>query len=170
METSFLKSLKQTIKHWYIPLLVGIFFVVVSIVVFSSPAGSLVALSLLFALSFLFSGLSESLFALANKDHLDTGFLYRFCNSLPLHFHNRLCHRCQKIWQQKLGRSFGIGHNRYNCIIHLDLESVIRRPQRCNFSSAKLHVCRTFQHFIGFSIEKTPQIFQKNISQFSRTV
>jgi uncharacterized membrane protein HdeD (DUF308 family) len=71
METSFLKSLKQTIKHWYIPLLVGIFFVVVSIVVFSSPAGSLVALSLLFALSFLFSGLSESLFALANKDHLD---------------------------------------------------------------------------------------------------
>ena len=71
METSFLKSLKQTIKHWYIPLLVGIFFVVVSIVVFSSPAGSLVALSLLFALSFLFSGLSESLFVLANKDHLD---------------------------------------------------------------------------------------------------
>ncbi len=71
METSFLKSLKQTIKHWYIPLLVGIFFVVVSIVVFSSPAGSLVALSLLFALSFLFSGLSESIFALANKDHLD---------------------------------------------------------------------------------------------------
>ncbi|MDC7999903.1 DUF308 domain-containing protein [Aequorivita todarodis] len=71
METSFLKTLKQTIKHWYIPLLVGIFFVVVSIVVFSSPAGSLMALSLLFALSFLFSGLSESIFAFANKNHLD---------------------------------------------------------------------------------------------------
>lgn len=71
METSFLKTLKHTIKHWYIPLLVGIFFVIVSIVVFSSPTGSLMALSLLFALSFLLSGLSEGIFALANKDQLD---------------------------------------------------------------------------------------------------
>lgn len=71
METSFLKSIKSTIKHWYIPLLVGIFFVVVSIVVFSSPEGSLRALSLLFALSFLLSGLSESVFSLVNKERLD---------------------------------------------------------------------------------------------------
>lgn len=71
METSFLKTIKKTIKHWYIPLLVGLFFVIVSIVVFSSPTGSLMALSLLFALSFLFSGLSESIFALANRDQLD---------------------------------------------------------------------------------------------------
>jgi uncharacterized membrane protein HdeD (DUF308 family) len=71
METSFLKTLKQTIKHWYIPLLVGVFFVIVSIVVFSRPAGSLLALSLLFSLSFLFGGLSEIIFSIANKDQLD---------------------------------------------------------------------------------------------------
>ncbi len=71
METSFLKTIKNTIKHWYIPLLVGIFFVIVSIVAFTSPAGSLLALSLLFALSFLFSGLSEVIFSVANKDQLD---------------------------------------------------------------------------------------------------
>ncbi|SHF44248.1 hypothetical protein SAMN05444483_101122 [Salegentibacter echinorum] len=52
METSFLKTIRNSVKYWYIPLLVGIFFVVVAIVVFSSPAGSLMALSLLFALSF----------------------------------------------------------------------------------------------------------------------
>lgn len=71
METSFLKTLKHSIKHWYIPLLVGIFFVIVSIVTFSSPVGSLIALSLLFALSFLFGGLSEIIFSIANKDQLD---------------------------------------------------------------------------------------------------
>ncbi|MFD1160945.1 HdeD family acid-resistance protein [Hwangdonia seohaensis] len=71
METSFLKTIKSTIKHWYIPLLVGLFFVVVSIVVFASPEGSLRALSLLFALSFLLSGLFEGVFALANKDRLE---------------------------------------------------------------------------------------------------
>lgn len=71
METSFLKAIKNTIKHWYIPLFVGVFFVVISIVVFSSPEGSLRALSLLFALSFLISGVSESVFSFINKDRLD---------------------------------------------------------------------------------------------------
>lgn len=71
METSFLKTIKNTVKHWYIPLLVGIFFLIVSIVVFTRPAGSLLALSLLFALSFLLGGLSEIIFSIANKDRLD---------------------------------------------------------------------------------------------------
>lgn len=71
METSFLKTIKSTIKHWYIPLLVGLFFITVSVIVFTSPAGSLKALSLLFALSFLLSGLSESIFSIANKERLD---------------------------------------------------------------------------------------------------
>ncbi|EGV42497.1 HdeD family acid-resistance protein [Bizionia argentinensis JUB59] len=71
METSFLKTIKSTVKHWYIPLLVGIFFIIVSIVAFSSPVGSLLTLSLLFALSFLLSGISESVFALINRDRLD---------------------------------------------------------------------------------------------------
>jgi uncharacterized membrane protein HdeD (DUF308 family) len=71
METSFLNTIKNTIKYWYIPLLVGVFFVIVSIVTFTSPVGSLIALSLLFALSFLFGGLSEIIFSIANKDQLD---------------------------------------------------------------------------------------------------
>lgn len=70
METSFLKTIKNTIKHWYIPVLVGVFFVIVSVVTFTRPAGSLLALSLLFAWSFLFGGLSEIIFSVANKDQL----------------------------------------------------------------------------------------------------
>lgn len=71
MELSLLKSLKKTIKHWYIPLLVGIFFIVVSVVSFAWPASSLLALSLLFAISFLLGGFSEIVFSLANREQLD---------------------------------------------------------------------------------------------------
>lgn len=71
MQTLFLKSVKDVIKHWYIPLLVGLFFIVVSIVAFTSPVGSLLTLSLLFALSFIFGGLSEALFSIINRKRLD---------------------------------------------------------------------------------------------------
>ena len=71
MELSLLKSLKKTIKHWYIPLLVGIFFIIVSGVSFAWPESSLLALSLLFAISFLLGGISEIVFSLANREQLD---------------------------------------------------------------------------------------------------
>lgn len=71
MQTPFLNSIRNSIKHWYIPLLVGLLFVVVSIVVFTSPITSLLTLSIFFALSFLFGGLSEIVFSIANRHQLD---------------------------------------------------------------------------------------------------
>lgn len=71
METIFIKSLKDSIKHWYIPLIVGVFFVIVSVVAFTSPASSLLALSFLFALTFVIGGLSEIGFSIANRHHLE---------------------------------------------------------------------------------------------------
>lgn len=71
MEPSFLKTIQNTIKNWYIPLIVGILFIVVSVVAFTSPAGSFLTLSILFALAFLFGGLSEIIFSLTNKNQLD---------------------------------------------------------------------------------------------------
>lgn len=70
MKTSFLNSIKNSVKHWYIPLIVGILFVILSIAVFTSPLSSLLALSIFFALSFLFSGLSEVFFSIANRNTL----------------------------------------------------------------------------------------------------
>ncbi|HTO16784.1 MAG TPA: DUF308 domain-containing protein [Edaphocola sp.] len=67
MKTSFLKA----IKHWYLPLLVGVFFLIVSVMVFVSPESSLLALSLLFAFSFIFGGVSEIIFSIANRNQLD---------------------------------------------------------------------------------------------------
>lgn len=71
MNTFILKSLKDVIKHWYIPLLVGLFFVIVSIIVFASPESSLLALSILFALSFLLGGLSETIFSIVNRHKME---------------------------------------------------------------------------------------------------
>src|SRR5690625_3521100 len=66
----FFNSIRKAIKHWYLPLLVGLFFIVVSIIVFTSPMTSFVALALLFSISFLLSGIAEMIFALTNKDQL----------------------------------------------------------------------------------------------------
>ncbi|AUC84664.1 hypothetical protein CW731_04855 [Polaribacter sp. ALD11] len=71
MNSVFLKTIKNTIKHWYIPLLVGIFFIIVSIISFASPISSLLTLSILFALSFLFGGVSEIIFSIVNKHQLE---------------------------------------------------------------------------------------------------
>ncbi|MCK9271190.1 MAG: DUF308 domain-containing protein [Bacteroidales bacterium] len=72
MEPILLKSLKKAIRHWYIPLLVGVFFIIVSAVVFVSPIFSFIALAILFSLSLLFGGLSEIIFSVANRDQLES--------------------------------------------------------------------------------------------------
>ncbi|MEO9022563.1 MAG: DUF308 domain-containing protein [Ginsengibacter sp.] len=71
MEALFLKSIGKAIKNWYIPLLVGLFFVIVSITVFFSPLSSLITLSILFAISFLFGGITEIIFSIADRHQLE---------------------------------------------------------------------------------------------------
>lgn len=70
MNTPFLKSIKTAIKYWYMPLLAGLFFVIVSVVVFASPLSSFGALAILFSLSFLFGGLAEIIFSVSNRDQM----------------------------------------------------------------------------------------------------
>lgn len=71
MKSTFLHSIKNSIKHWYVPVLVGLLFIIISIVVFTSPLSSLITLSMLFSLSFIFGGLSEIIFSIANRKGLD---------------------------------------------------------------------------------------------------
>lgn len=66
----FLKSTKNAIKHWYIPLLVGIFFIAISIFVLISPISSLLTFSILFAISFLIGGISEIIFSITNRSRM----------------------------------------------------------------------------------------------------
>ena len=79
MRKSIFKTFTETIKHWYIPAIVGSIFIAVGIYTFASPATSYVALSILFSLSFLFAGLSEISFSLTNKNEMDNwGWMLAF--------------------------------------------------------------------------------------------
>ncbi|MEL7121844.1 MAG: DUF308 domain-containing protein [Bacteroidota bacterium] len=66
--TTLFENFKSSLKHWYIPLIIGIVFVLVGIYTFTIPLETYVTLSILFSLSFLFSGISELYFAYANRN------------------------------------------------------------------------------------------------------
>ena len=64
------ETLTHTVKHWYIPLLFGILFLIFGIYVFRVPLATYVTLSIFFSVSFLFSGITEIFFSLQNSKSL----------------------------------------------------------------------------------------------------
>lgn len=68
---SFLKTIKNTIKHWYLPMIIGFIFIGLGIFVFFEPMETYASLVVLFALSFVISGLIETFFALQNRGEID---------------------------------------------------------------------------------------------------
>jgi uncharacterized membrane protein HdeD (DUF308 family) len=68
MATQFTKG---PLKHWYLPLIIGIIFIGTGIYTFFSPVSSYLALTLLFSISFLVSGIMDTIFAITNRDRID---------------------------------------------------------------------------------------------------
>jgi uncharacterized membrane protein HdeD (DUF308 family) len=66
MSTSSYRA-ANSVKHWYIPLVIGLLLIVLGIDVLDTPVSSFLALSLLFALLFLLSGILEIAFSIANQ-------------------------------------------------------------------------------------------------------
>lgn len=71
MARTFYKSIKNSIKYWWISLIIGILFIGLGIYCFAFPGTSYIILSTFFAVSFLFSGISEIIFSISNKDEID---------------------------------------------------------------------------------------------------
>lgn len=71
METNFLKQVRESIKHWYVPIIIGIVFIITAFFTFTKPVASYATLAFIFSISFLFSGIMETFFAIANKDEID---------------------------------------------------------------------------------------------------
>lgn len=71
MARTFYKSIKNSIKYWWVLLIIGLLFVGLGIYSFSYPLASYAALAMIFSVSFLFSGISEIIFSIANKDEID---------------------------------------------------------------------------------------------------
>ena len=72
MATSILKKVKNDIKHWYLLLIVGLIYICAGVWVFLTPLSSYLALSLLFSISFLISGISDIAFSISNRNELDS--------------------------------------------------------------------------------------------------
>ena len=71
MENQFIKIVRSSVKHWYLPLISGLILVGMGIFTFNHQLASFVALSFLFSLSFLLSGASEIIFSISNKNEMD---------------------------------------------------------------------------------------------------
>lgn len=67
MGNTIYKTIENAIKHWYLPLIVGVLLIVLGIWTFTTPLESYIMLSIVFAVGFFLSGIFEMIFALSNK-------------------------------------------------------------------------------------------------------
>ncbi|PXV62218.1 uncharacterized membrane protein HdeD (DUF308 family) [Dysgonomonas alginatilytica] len=67
MENHLLSTVKRAVKHWWISVLVGIIAVIVGFISMFTPFATFAAITLLFVFSFFAGGISEIVFAIANR-------------------------------------------------------------------------------------------------------
>ena len=67
----FFKTIRNTIKHWYVPAIIMALFIVLGGYLFTVPESAYLSLVMLFSISFLASGIMEIFFSVQNKDELD---------------------------------------------------------------------------------------------------
>ncbi len=68
---NLLKTFMNSIKHWYIPLIIGVLFIIFGIYIFTVPQETYMTLAIMFSISFIVSGLFDSFFAVQNRETLN---------------------------------------------------------------------------------------------------
>ena len=68
---TFFKAIRNTVKYWYIPTIVGILLIVLGVYLFTVPLKTYMALTMLFSISFLVTGILDTYFSIQNKDELE---------------------------------------------------------------------------------------------------
>lgn len=63
--------ISDTIKHWYLFLILGILFILMGIWAIFTPLSSFLALTIFFAVTFLVSGIFETIYAISNRENID---------------------------------------------------------------------------------------------------
>lgn len=66
-----IEQIKSAVKYWWVPLLVGILFIVSGIYTLMTPTETFLVLTVFFSVSFLVSGIFEVFFALSARDSLE---------------------------------------------------------------------------------------------------
>jgi uncharacterized membrane protein HdeD (DUF308 family) len=64
--TTLFQTITKSVKHWYIPLIIGIILIAVGIYVFMVPLGTYLTLAVLFSISFIIKGLLGVFFSIRN--------------------------------------------------------------------------------------------------------
>ncbi len=65
------KSIKDTIKHWYLPLILGIIFIATGIWAIITPTATYLSLALFFSVAFFVIGILEIIFSISYRKQLD---------------------------------------------------------------------------------------------------
>lgn len=68
--SNFLKTITNSIKYWYIPLIVGVLFILLGTYIFTVPLETYAALSIIFSISFVISGIFDTVFSIQNRQSL----------------------------------------------------------------------------------------------------
>lgn len=68
---NFFKTINNTIKNWWLLLIVGALFLGVGIYTMTTPQESYVALSILFSITFIVGGILEIIFSISNRKEMD---------------------------------------------------------------------------------------------------
>lgn len=64
---NFFQHFRKTIKHWYIPLIIGVLLIILGIYVFTTPMETYMTLTIIFSVSFVASGLLDIIFSIQNN-------------------------------------------------------------------------------------------------------
>jgi len=67
MNTNNFETVKNSARHWYLLLILGIVFVLMGVWTLLTPISSLIALSIFFAVTLLVSGLFETIYELQTE-------------------------------------------------------------------------------------------------------
>jgi uncharacterized membrane protein HdeD (DUF308 family) len=65
------KSIKDTIKHWYLPLILGILFIIVGVWATVTPVSTYLSLAILFSVTFFVAGFFEIIYSISYRKQLD---------------------------------------------------------------------------------------------------
>lgn len=68
---TFFKTIQKTVKHWYVPAIIGALLTVLGIYLFTAPLETYVTLTVLFSISFLVKGILETWFSIQNRKELE---------------------------------------------------------------------------------------------------
>ena len=66
MKTLF-DEMEHAVKNWWLSLILGILYIIVALCLLFAPGSSYIALSVIFSISMLISGIIEIIFSISNR-------------------------------------------------------------------------------------------------------